>query len=127
MFRPRSGGPRAGARAELAGWESIRTTVAACLNGVKGTALTLARRRGRPNVLSAALDDNHIDAGTLEAMLGAIRESLPMFRRYLRAKARKLGLERLRWWDLFAPLGGESRKFSLARGPGVHRRAFRFV
>ena len=34
--------------AELAGWESIRTTVAACLNGVKGTAVTLARRRGRP-------------------------------------------------------------------------------
>ena len=33
-------------RAEQAGWESIRTTVAACLNGVKGTALTLARRRG---------------------------------------------------------------------------------
>lgn len=110
-------------RAELQGWESIRTTVAACLNGVKGTALTLARRRGRPSVLSAALDDNHIDAGTLDAMLGAIRDALPMFRRYLRAKAGKLGLERLRWWDLFAPLGGESRKFSWleARGFIVER------
>ena len=48
-------------RAEIKGWESIRTTVAACLNGVKGTALTLAKRRGRKSVLDVALDDNRID------------------------------------------------------------------
>jgi pepF/M3 family oligoendopeptidase len=99
-------------RAELEGWESIRTTVAACLNGVKGTALTLARRRGRSSVLAAALDDNHIDAGTLDAMLSSIRDALPMFRRYLQAKARKLGLPRLRWWDIFAPLGGAHKTFT---------------
>ncbi|HEX4144471.1 MAG TPA: M3 family oligoendopeptidase [Pirellulales bacterium] len=99
-------------QAEQAGWESIRTTVAACLNGVKGTALTLARRRGWPNVLDAAIDDNRIDRPTLDALLGAIDESLPVFRRYLRAKATKLGLERLRWWDLFAPVGGAARRFS---------------
>ena len=94
-------------RAELAGWESIRTTVAACLNGVKGTALTLAKRRGRTSVLEAALDDNYIDRATLDAMLGAIREALPMFRRSLNAKAHKLGQKQLRWWDLFAPLGAK--------------------
>jgi pepF/M3 family oligoendopeptidase len=101
-------------RVELEGWESIRTTVAACLNGVKGTALTLARRRGRPSVLAAALDDNHIDSGTLDAMLSSIRDALPMFRRYLQAKARKLGLPRLRWWDIFAPLGSTHKKFTWA-------------
>ncbi|HTU25629.1 MAG TPA: M3 family oligoendopeptidase [Pirellulales bacterium] len=99
-------------RAEQAGWESIRTTVAACLNGVKGTALTLARRRGWPSVLDASIDDNRIDRPTLDALLGAIDEALPMFRRYLTAKAKKLGLARLRWWDLFAPVGGEARRFS---------------
>ena len=78
-------------RAEQAGWESIRTTVAACLNGVKGTALTLARRRGWPSVLDWAIDDNRIDRPTLDALLGAIDEALPMFRRYLQAKATKAG------------------------------------
>jgi len=96
-------------QAEQAGWTSIRTTVAACLNGVKGTALTLARRRGWPSVLDAAIDDNRIDRPTLDALLGAIDESLPVFRRYLQAKAAKLGLERLRWWDLFAPVGAAKR------------------
>jgi pepF/M3 family oligoendopeptidase len=98
--------------AEIKGWHSIRTAVAACLNGVKGTALTLARRRGRDQVLDVALDDNHIDRATLEAMLGAICEAFPVFRRYLAAKARKLGKPRLAWWDLFAPLGASHTTFS---------------
>ena len=78
-------------RAEVAGWQSVRTAVAACLNGVKGTAITLARRRGRESVLAEALDDNRLDRPTLDALLTAIREAFPMFRRYLRAKAGKLG------------------------------------
>ncbi len=99
-------------RAELRGWESIRTPIAAAMNGVKGTALTLAKRRGRESVLAAALDDNRIDRATLDAMLGAIREALPIFRRYLHSKARKLGQERLAWWDLFAPLGTAEAHFN---------------
>jgi pepF/M3 family oligoendopeptidase len=105
-------------RAEQRAWQSVRTSVAASLNAVKGTALTLARRRGRESVLHAALDNNRIDRRTLEALLGSIREHFPTFRRYLKAKARKLGQERLAWWDLFAPVGGhldmtwdEARRF----------------
>ena len=97
---------------EQAGWQSIRTTVAACMNGVKGTAQTLALARGRASVLEVALDQNKIDQATLDALLGAIREAFPIFRRYLLAKARKLGLERLAWWDLFAPLGESHRTYS---------------
>jgi pepF/M3 family oligoendopeptidase len=125
-------------QAEVQGWHSIRATVAACLNGVKGTAITLARRRGRASVLDAALEDNRIDRATLDALLGAIRESFPVFRRYLASKARKLGLDRLAWWDLFAPLGAhramdwtEAREFILDKfggfSPGMGdfaRRAF---
>jgi pepF/M3 family oligoendopeptidase len=99
-------------RAEIKGWTSIRTTVAACLNGVKGTAVVLARRRGRESVLAAALDDNHIDRPTLDAMLESIHNALPMFHRYLRAKAKKLGLERLAWWDIFAPVAGAHKTFA---------------
>jgi pepF/M3 family oligoendopeptidase len=98
--------------AELAGWESIKTTVASCLNGVKGTAITLARRRGRASVLDAALDANRIDQVTLDALLGAIRDALPVFRRYFLAKARQLGKRQLAWWDLFAPLGSAHATFT---------------
>jgi pepF/M3 family oligoendopeptidase len=99
-------------RAEIKGWESIRTTVAACLNGVKGTAITLARRRGRESVLDVALEDNRIDRPTLDALLGAIREFFPVFRRYLISKAKKLGKPKLPWWDIFAPLGQSDARFT---------------
>jgi pepF/M3 family oligoendopeptidase len=37
--------------------------------------------------------------------MGAMKDSFPIFRRYLKSKARKLGKEKLPWWDLFAPVG----------------------
>ena len=98
--------------AEIAAWKSVRTSVAASLNAVKGTAITLARRRGRRDVLETALVANKIDQATLDAMMGAIREFFPAFRRYLNCKARLLGHEQLPWWDLFAPVGESHRTFT---------------
>jgi len=91
--------------AELAGWEQIREPVAFALNGVKGTAITLCKRRGREDVLHSALDNNKIDRETLEALLASMRDSFPAFRRYFRSKAKKLGKDALPWWDLSAPVG----------------------
>ena len=103
---------RRGYDAELEAWESIRTSVAASLNAVKGTAITLARRRGRADVLEEALEQNRIDRATLDALLGSIREYFPVFRRYLAAKAKHLGHDQLPWWDLFAPVGQASKTYS---------------
>ncbi|MCJ7512039.1 MAG: M3 family oligoendopeptidase [Anaerolineales bacterium] len=95
--------------AEIRAWESAREPLAACMNGVKGAVNTLNRRRGRQDSLHGALDQARIDRETLEAMHGVMRQSLPMFQRYFRAKAKRLGKERLAWWDLFAPLGKDER------------------
>ncbi len=129
--------------AELAALASVREPLAACLNGVKGTANTLNQRRGRSDALHSALDSSRIDRATLEAMLGAMEAAFPTFRRYFRAKAQRLGKERLAWWDVFAPAGGadeasrkmysfgEARDFILANFAGfspllegLARRAF---
>ncbi|MEJ5170408.1 MAG: M3 family oligoendopeptidase [Fimbriimonadales bacterium] len=93
--------------AELEAWRSVEVTMAACLNGIKGEVLVVQRRRGWQHPLEEPLFASSIDRSVLEAMLGAARESFPTFRRYLRAKARLLGLERLAWFDLFAPVGRE--------------------
>ncbi|MHB8819798.1 MAG: M3 family oligoendopeptidase [Bellilinea sp.] len=98
--------------AENAAWQSMKEPLAAALNGVKGTSVTLNKHRGRTDALHSALEINRIDRQTLDAMLTAMRESLPMFRRYFKAKARKLGKEKLAWWDLFAPGGKTSRTYT---------------
>jgi pepF/M3 family oligoendopeptidase len=90
--------------AELAGWERVAVPLAAALNSIKGEVNTLSRKRGWDSPLDAALFDAAIDRPTLDAMMTAARESFPDFRRYLRAKARALGIETLAWYDLFAPV-----------------------
>jgi len=100
--------------AEMAAWESVREPLAAALNGVKGSAITLDRRRGRKDALHDSLDTSRIDRETLDTLLSVMRESFPVFRRYMREKARRLGKDRLAWWDLFAPVGKSDRVFTWA-------------
>jgi oligoendopeptidase F len=95
--------------AEMKAWESVREPLAGAMNGVKGTTHTLNLRRKRKDALHTPIDQSRIDRATLEAMLGAMEASFPMFRKYFKAKARRLGKEKLAWWDIFAP-SGNSRK-----------------
>lgn len=100
--------------AEIEAWESVSEPLAAAMNGVKGATSTLDQRRGRQDNLHSALDKARIDPDTLDAMLNAMYTSFPIFRKYLRAKAARLGVERLPWWDIFAPTGKSSRSYSFA-------------
>ena len=93
--------------AELAAWETIATPMAACLNAIAGHATVVNRRRGWPDLLSAALWQNRVTPEILEAMQAAARESFPDFRRFLTAKAQVHGhAGALPWWDLVAPVPG---------------------
>lgn len=101
-------------KAEIKGWESVAVPLAAALNSVKGAGNVLNVRRGWPDSLEPALFGNNIDRATLEAMQTACAESFPDFRRYMHAKARLLGKERMAFWDLFAPVGagGTNKEWS---------------
>lgn len=103
---------RRGYEAENKAWEGVQETLAACLNGVKGETLILDKKRGREDNVHASIDAARIDRATLEAMLGAMRDSFPMFRRYFNHKAKLIGKEKLAWWDLFAPLGKTDKVYS---------------
>jgi pepF/M3 family oligoendopeptidase len=98
--------------AEISAWQTVREPLAACMNGVKGTVNTLNRRRGRTDALHGPIDQARIDRTTLEAMLGAMQASFPVFQRYFQAKARRFGAEKLAWWDIFAPTGKTGRSYS---------------
>jgi pepF/M3 family oligoendopeptidase len=94
-------------RAALAGanaaWQSVGATVAACLNAISGTRLTLLARRGVAHFLDDAVFDAGIERRTLDAMWSAVRERREVARACLRHKAKALGLARLGFQDLHAP------------------------
>ncbi|HEY7339637.1 MAG TPA: M3 family oligoendopeptidase [Ktedonobacterales bacterium] len=98
--------------AELTAWERVALPLAAAMNSIKGEVNTLSARRAWATPLDEAVFEASIDRQTLDAMFTAARESFPDFRRYLRVKARALGLPVLAWYDLLAPVGASGRVWS---------------
>ncbi len=97
---------------EKAAWKSVETSLAASLNGVKGHAVTLNKRRGWSGPLELSALQARLSPKALESLLSVMDESLPLFRRYLKAKARVLKVPVLGFHDLFAPVGKDDRKFT---------------
>ncbi len=104
---------------EMQVFEEMKEPLAACMNGIKGEVNVLNRKRGRQDALHSALDMARIDRDTLDAMMGAMQDSLPMFRDYFRAKAKKLGYEKLPWWSLFAPVGTANKTYTFSEARQV--------
>ena len=106
---PDAGTRRRAYRGELAAWERAAIPCAAALNSIKGEANVVNARRGWADPLEPVLFANSVDRPAFEAMQAAVTDSLPDWRRYLRAKAILLGSTGsnggLPWWDLFAPVG----------------------
>ncbi|HVG00955.1 MAG TPA: M3 family metallopeptidase, partial [Chloroflexia bacterium] len=100
---------RQGYEAELEAWKTVEVPLAQALNSIKGEVNTLTKRRGWGSALDEAVFNANIDRQTLDAMMQAAHESFPDFRRYLKAKARALGLEKLAWYDVTAPLSKGNR------------------
>lgn len=103
---------KAGYEAEMKGWAALGSAVAASLNGVKGHNITLNIRRGRKDGIESSLDNNRIDRKTLDAMLMAMRESFPTFRKYFKKKAERFGQKALPWWNLLAPVGKSNKTYT---------------
>ena len=100
--------------AELASYKKIELPMSYCLNSIKKEARTLAIAHDYESVLDMTLQESRMDRQTLDAMLDAIVEYLPHFRRYLRAKAKLLGHEGgLPFYDLFAPVGKDGKTYTV--------------
>ena len=111
--------------AELAAYPKVALSMAFCLGGIKGEALTLCEAKGYPDVLTQQLTESRMDHETLDAMFTAVREALPDFRRYLRAKAKLLGHEGgLPFYDLFAPVGDDVQTFTIEEARALLGEAF---
>jgi len=99
--------------AEIAAYDRIKDAVAFSLNSIKLETITDCRVRGYDSPLDRTLKHANMERATLDAMLSAMDEYSPKFWQYLKAKAKALGHENgLPFYDLFAPMGKASTKFT---------------
>ncbi len=84
-------------------WHDHSVTLAAALNGIAGTRLSLYGRRGIPHFLDTPLFDGAMSRKSLDAMLEAIHTHIELPRRALRKAAKLQGTSALHYFDLEAP------------------------
>ena len=99
--------------AEISCYDRIKDSVAFALNSIKLETISDCKLRGYESALARTLKGSRMQKETLDAMLGAMDEYLPKFWQYLKAKGKALGHKNgLPWYDLFAPMGNASTKFT---------------
>lgn len=103
--------------AEIKAYEKIHDGMAAAINGIKGEVITLCDMRGFPSPLDKTLFNSRMDRKILDSMLDAIKEYLPIFRKYLKRKGELLGHKNgLPFYDLFAPMGNADMTYTYEDG-----------
>ncbi len=105
---------KAAYEAELACYPKIKEAVAFALNSIKLQVLSECELRGYASPLEKTLYTSRMKRETLDALMSAMEDYMPAFRKYLRAKAAALGHEGgLPWYDLFAPMGKNDKKYTV--------------
>lgn len=99
--------------AELKGYKRIDESIAASLNAIKGEVNILSKLRGYDSPLQQSASTAQLDMASLEAMISAMKEKLPVFHNYLKRKALLLGHKgSLPFYDLFAPVSSSSLTYT---------------
>lgn len=99
-------------------WEAKRDLHAQVLNHLAGFRIKLYERRGWTSILRETLDDNRVDGETLEVMWKVVESNKEPLLQFLKRKSELLGLEKLSWFDVPAPLPGGEEELSFEQAAG---------
>lgn len=87
-----------------AAWSTIADTCADAINHIAGARLTTYRHAGLSDHLEAPLRANRMTRETLDTMWSTISANKSVLKDYFTKKAQLLGVEKLAWYDQWAPL-----------------------
>lgn len=89
--------------------KGISKACSKCINGISGEALMIYKMRGYKSPLEKVLINSRMDFETLNTMMSAIQESLPIFHKFYEKKAEILGhRSKLPFYDIYAPVGNSN-------------------
>lgn len=93
-------------------WEREEELFSSTLNHLAGFRTETYRARGWENALKEPLAINRMKQETLDTMWQVITDHKQPFVEYLNRKASLLGLERLNWYDVGAPVGEAPKEYT---------------
>lgn len=95
------------------------------LNHLGGFRIQLYKHRGWDSIHKEPLQVNRMSGDTLRAMWETVEKNKPVLLRYLERKAKLLGLEKLSWHDVDAPIGQSVKHVSYEEGARIIVEQFR--
>ena len=87
-------------------WKAQENMAAQMLNRLAGFRLSLYKARKSPSILHEPLFCNRMQEKTLQTMWQTVEKHKNCQQLYMRRKAELLGIEKLAWYDIDAPLPG---------------------
>ncbi|MGA0806787.1 MAG: M3 family metallopeptidase, partial [Pseudohongiellaceae bacterium] len=94
-------------------WQDYRNSVGMVLNSHIQTQVALARARKFDSVLQRELFSDNLPDAVYRSLVAEVNAALPTLHRYFRLRARMLGLEQLRYSDIYPPLVTLDKRFDI--------------
>jgi len=105
--------------------KNFGSTLATSLGGSVNAELFYTRARNYESCLSYALDDDNIPLSVYHSLIDNVNKNLDSFHRYLDIKRRMLGVEQLKYSDMYAPtVSGVDLDYTIDEAYDVIEKAF---
>lgn len=94
-------------------WSEYQNSVGLVLNSHLQTQVALARARRFDSVLEREFFNDNMPPAVYETLVEEVNKALPTLHRYFRLRARMLGVEQMRYYDIYPPLVSLDREFDI--------------
>jgi oligoendopeptidase F len=92
-------------------WSEYRNSVGKVLNTHIQTQVSLAKARNYDSVLDRELFQDNIPIGVYRTLVDEVNKALPTLHRYFRLRAKILGVDEMRYYDIYPPLVSLDKEF----------------
>lgn len=94
-------------------WLDYRNSVGAVLNSHLQNQVALAKARNYDSVLHRELFDDNLPPAIYRTLVEEVNAALPTLHRYFKLRARMLGLDEMRYYDIYPPLVSLDKTFDI--------------
>ncbi|MEO7743692.1 MAG: oligoendopeptidase F [Usitatibacter sp.] len=97
-------------------WKEFERTIGVAFYGNLREDTVYTRVRKYPDSVTRALDANKVPAAVYQQLIKSTNEHLPTLHRYFKLRAKMLGVQEMRYYDIYPPLVGGGRKYPIDEG-----------
>jgi oligoendopeptidase F len=97
-------------------WKQFERTMGVAFYGNLKEDTVYTRLRKYPDSLARALDRNKVPHAVYDALIASTNANLPTLHRYFRLRAKMLGVQEMRYYDIYPPLLPGGREYPIDEG-----------